>query len=263
LTGLGPAVERPGIHLGVWRDGEQLFVWGATRDLPPFCAVLEVVAPGLLVVKHSRESESGKFVNVAVLQGDEVKIINEQSANLPDCPDLVTSLIGSETQHAASESISLLVRLAVSMPAHGRGGSLLVVPANTEHWRESLVQPILYALAPPFSALAKLVYVHVTADSNRRWADAIEHAIDGVAGLTAVDGATVMTDRYEVLAFGAKIVRRRGSSQVNELILTEPIEGARAEIVEPITTRWGAPPFSGAVRPGPARSAGACCLAGR
>jgi len=233
LTGLGPAVERPGIHLGVWRDGEQLFVWGAPRDLPPFCAVLEVVAPGLLVVKHSRESESGKFVNVAVLQGDEVKIINEQSANLPDCPDLVTSLIGSETQHAASESISLLVRLAVSMPAHGRGGSLLVVPANTEHWRESLVQPILYALAPPFSALAKLVYGHVTGDSNRRWADAIEHAIDGVAGLTAVDGATVMTDRYEVLAFGAKIVRRRGSSQVNELILTEPIEGARAEIVEP------------------------------
>src|SRR5690349_24302854 len=34
LTRLAPAVERPGIHLGVWRDGEQFFVWGATRDLP-------------------------------------------------------------------------------------------------------------------------------------------------------------------------------------------------------------------------------------
>jgi len=34
LTRLGPAVERPGIHLGVWRDDEQFFVWGATRDLP-------------------------------------------------------------------------------------------------------------------------------------------------------------------------------------------------------------------------------------
>jgi hypothetical protein len=50
LTRLGPAVERPGIHLGVWRDDEQFFVWGATRNLPPFCAVLEVVAPGLVVV---------------------------------------------------------------------------------------------------------------------------------------------------------------------------------------------------------------------
>ena len=43
----------------------------------------------------------------------------------------------------------------------------------------------------------------------------MRHALDGVAGLTAVDGATVITDRYEVLAFGAKIVRRDGSSQVS------------------------------------------------
>ena len=48
-----------------------------------------------------------------------------------------------------------------------------------------------------------------------------------------MDGATVITDRYEVLAFGAKIVRRDGSSQVNEVILTEPIEGSHAEVVEP------------------------------
>jgi hypothetical protein len=36
-----------------------------------------------------------------------------------------------------------------------------------------------------------------------------------------------------VLAFGAKIVRRYGSSQVNEVILTEPIEGFPVEVVEP------------------------------
>jgi NAD(P)-dependent dehydrogenase (short-subunit alcohol dehydrogenase family) len=43
----------------------------------------------------------------------------------------------------------------------------------------------------------------------------------------------VITDQYEVLAFGVKIVRRVGSSQVTEVIMTEPIEGARAEVVEP------------------------------
>ena len=36
-----------------------------------------------------------------------------------------------------------------------------------------------------------------------------------------------------MLAFGAKIVRQDGSSQVNEVILTEPIEGSHAEVVEP------------------------------
>jgi hypothetical protein len=91
----------------------------------------------------------------------------------------------------------------------------------------------MYALVPPFSALAEVMQERVAQDPDRRWVDALRRAVDGVAGLTAVDGATVITDQYEVLAFGAKIVRRDGSSQVSEVIMTEPIEGARAEVVEP------------------------------
>jgi hypothetical protein len=233
LTRLAPAVERPGIHLGVWRDGEELLVWGATRKLPAHCLVLEVIAPGLLVVKHSRGDESGKFVNIAVLEGDDIKLIDEESARMPDCPDLLTSLLGFDTQHASSESVSALIHLAISMRAHARGGSLLVVPEKTEHWRESVVQPVLYALDPPFSALAELMQDRSTGKPDRRWEDALRRAVEGVAGLTAVDGATVITDRYEVLGFGAKIVRRVGSLQITEVLLTEPIEGSRAEVVEP------------------------------
>jgi len=233
LTRLAPAVERPGIHLGVSRDGEQFLVWGATRNLPPSCLVLEVIAPGLLVVKHSRGGESQQFVNIAVLEGDEVKMVDEESARLPDCPDLLTSLLGFDTQQASTESVSVLIRLAVSMRTHGRGGSLLVVPSRKDEWRESLAQPVLYALDPPFSALAELMQDRPTDRPDRRWADALRRAVDGVAGLTAVDGATVLTDEYQVLAFGAKIVRRRGSPQITDVIVTEPIEGARPEVVEP------------------------------
>jgi len=167
------------------------------------------------------------------LQGDEIKMIDEQSASLPDCPDLMTSLLGFDTHNAYAESVSVLIHLAVSMRAHGRGGSLLVVPSGTELWRESVVQPVLYSLAPPFPVLAALMQDRAAANPDRRWVDALRHAVDGVANLTAVDGATVMTDGYEVLAFGAKIVRRDGSSQVTEVMMTEPIEGARAEVVEP------------------------------
>jgi hypothetical protein len=232
LTRLAPAVERPAIHLGVWRDSEQFFVWGTTRNLPPFCLVLEVIAPGLLVVKHSR-SESEKFVNIAVLQGDEIKMIDEQSAHLPDCPDLLTSLLRFDTQHGSSKSVSVLIHLAISMRNHGRGGSLLVVPAETGFWRESVMQPVQYALVPPFSALAEVMKDRDSKSADRRWADALLHAVEAVAGLTAVDGATVMTDSFHVLAFGAKIVRRRGSSQIPNVTMTEPIEGASAVVVEP------------------------------
>src|SRR5581483_11512522 len=85
LTRVAPAVERPGIHLGVWREGEELTVWGIARALPPLCFVVEVAAPGLLVIKHHTGDPSGKFVNVAVLEGDQIKMIDGQASGLADC----------------------------------------------------------------------------------------------------------------------------------------------------------------------------------
>jgi hypothetical protein len=232
LTRLGPAVERPGIHLGVWRDGDEFHVWGATRRLPPFCLVLEVVAPGLLVVKHSRGGESEKFVNIAVLQGDQVQVIDEASARLPDCPDLLRSLLGFDNPDVSSESADPLIHLAISMRGHGRGGSLLVVPAGSESWRESVAQPVLYDVLPPFSVLAELFKHRSPEDRGQNWAEALRRAVDMVAGLTAVDGATVMTANYDLLAFGAKIIRRPGLSPVSALSVTEPIEGTAARVVD-------------------------------
>ena len=95
-----------------------------------------------------------------------------------------------------------------------------------------MVHPVQYALVPPFSALAELMHDRGAEDADRRWVDALRRVVDGAAGLTAVDGATVMTDEYEVLAFGAKIMRRHGSSQIANVIISEPIEGASAVVVE-------------------------------
>src|SRR5215467_1195266 len=64
LARVAPAVERPGIHLAVSRQGEDLVVWGATRFLPQFCLVLEVAAPGLLVIKQHRGGEQTKYANI-------------------------------------------------------------------------------------------------------------------------------------------------------------------------------------------------------
>src|SRR5437899_7243952 len=94
----------------------------------------------------------------------------------------------------------------------GGGGSLLVVPQNSNEWRNSILQPLTYTVDPPFSEI---------------------DAIDALAGLTAVDGATVINDHFELLAFGTKIVRRHGAPRVEHILVTEPIEGSRKEIVDP------------------------------
>ena len=222
LSKVAPAVERPGIHLGVWREGDDFYVWGTTREVPPFCLVVEVVASGLIVVKHRLEA-FGKFVNVAVLEGDQIKIVDEAVGRLvPDCPQVVSTLAGALDHKSASGVTAVMIQLAASMRAHGRGGALLVVPAGTDSWRDSIVSPVLYAVDPPFSELAQLARMR-NADP-----DDLKRAVDAIAGLTAVDGATIINDRYDLLAFGAKITRRRGSTPVELVNVTEPVEGSAA-----------------------------------
>ena len=54
-----------------------------------------------------------------------------------------------------------------------------------------------------------------------------------ISGLTAVDGATLITGEYDLLAFGAKIRRREGRPEVEQVVVTEPIEGGAPAVVHP------------------------------
>lgn len=235
LSRLAPAVERPGIHLGVWRDRDGLCVWGTTRDVPRLCFVLEVVAPGLLVIKYRRGRETGKFVNVVVLEGDIIKVVDERGTSLPDCPELLTKLLGfGAPDEPATDSVNVLVQLAASMRMHGRGGSLLVVPQGSVAWRESIVRPIPYAAEPPYSELAELMKREAAERGTTVWQESLIDEVEMVAGLTAVDGAALINDRFELLAFGAKIGRREGGTRVERVVLTEPVVGDSAVVVNPV-----------------------------
>ena len=287
LTRLAAAVERPGIHLGVWpaavgsqsdptsqhwlggppsrtdpslsdptsqdrlggppspgaptgqhRPGgppsptTPLTVWGTTHVIPPFCFVVEVIAPGLLALKHRPRHQSRKFVNVAVLEGDQIKIVDECAAGIADCPALLTSMLGFDATMMNDDALNVQVQLALSMRRHLRGGILLIVPPGTDAWRQSIVHPIKYAVQPPFSELTTLL-ARYGGMVDHEWTEATARAIDAMAGLTAVDGATIVSSTYELLAFGAKITRRRGAAAVEQVIATEPIEGNAPERVHP------------------------------
>jgi len=235
LTKLAPAVERPEIHLGVWNYGDELKVWGTTRTIPSFCFVLEDVEPALLVIKHRRLDGYGKYANVAVLKGEVVKVIDEKGTSLPDCPALLKALLAftSDATDSLQQSVNVLVQLSASMRAHGHGGTVLVVPSESDRWRESIAQPILYSVTPAFSALSELIRQEVTEEDRRQWASALRRAVDTIGGMTAVDGATVINDRYEVLAFGAKIRRNEGSPPVDKWVITEPVVGNLPIVVQP------------------------------
>jgi hypothetical protein len=212
LSRLAPAVKQPGIHIGVWLYDGELFVWGLTRTVPTWGFVLEVVGPGLLVVKYRREAPSTKFANIAVLEGADVKFIEQQSTMVSEVPRALGSLLTFYSSAGRSDADNILVKIAIGMRAHGRGGSLLVVPKDTTVWLDSIVQPMTYSVIPPSPDVS---------------------IVEALAGLTAVDGATVISDQFEPLAFGAKILSRNGIHRVQQVLLTEPIEGIHDSIVDP------------------------------
>src|SRR5688572_9028055 len=232
LTRLAAAVEQPSIHLGVWPADRGLMVWGTTHFIPPFCFVVEVVGPGLLVLKHRPRQESRKFVNVAVLEGDRIKVVDERASHIADCPALLTSMLGFDAALLQDEALNIQVQLALAMRRHGRGGILLIVPSGSDAWQDSIVHPVRYVVDPPFTELADVLRSRGTLPEHE-WIEGVNRAVETLAGLTAVDGATVVTDRYELLAFGAKITRRNAGPPVDDVVVTEPVVDGTAERMHP------------------------------
>lgn len=233
LVKLSPAVIQPGIHLGVWHEDDNLYIWGTTHGIPDLSMVLEVVEPGLLVVKHRRYFGYGKFTNIAVLKGDQVKIIDERLLHVTGCPDLLASLLGLPLPTAISESVNILVELALAMRKHARGGLLLIVPENNQQWQNSIVHPISYSIDPMYCALDLLVKAKEKGDIASDWQSQALKAIEIIAGFTAIDGATVITKKHELLAFGAKVTRAPHSRSVPHVTIMEPVVGQTPEPLDP------------------------------
>lgn len=233
LTKLAPAVESPGLHLGVWYDEDGLYVWGTTVMIPFICFVLEVVEPGLLVIKHSRIDGFGKFLNIAVLKGDQIKVIDETNTFMRDCPAMVNTLLGMPLPAYLNGSINVLVELATAMRAHGRGGLVLVVPNEGNAWEKSIIHPLGYPVSPAFTGITELMSQDEEERTKYFWQEAMRRAIDIVGGFTAVDGATIINRNYNLIAFGTKIARSEMSTPVDQIVTTEPVVGGIAQFIHP------------------------------
>ena len=240
-------------------DGEEFFVWGTTREVPAFCLVVEVVASGLIVVKH----RIGAVRQVRQRRGARRR--SDQDRRRRRRPDRFriarrwsSSLAGRDrSQVGVGRDRGADPAGGIDAAARPRRRAAGGADRARTRWRESIVTPVLYAVDPPYAELSQLVRMK-NADP-----DDLKRAVDAIAGLTAVDGATIINDRYDLLAFGAKITRRRGSTPVEQVNVTEPVEGSAITARHAGAARRHAAPVGGAVRARSARRDGAGRVAGR
>ncbi len=233
LVKLAPAVEQAGIHLGVWHSDDGLYIWGTTHTVPGICFVLEVVEPGFMVIKHRRVGGFGKFVNVAVLLGDQVKVVDEENMGIASCPALISSLANMPLPSYVGETFNMMVQVASAMRKHGRGGLMLMVPEHSNRWQQSVLQPINYPVDPAYSALPELMKNKEKGRLDPKWRETLLQTIELIGGFTAVDGATVVTRQYDLLGFGAKVKPLHNGASVDEIILTEPVAGSSFSRMHP------------------------------
>ena len=152
LSKVAPAVERPGIHLGVWHERRGLLCLGHDSR---GAGVLP--GRGSRGVGTDRRQASLRAVRQVRQRGgarrrsdqDRGRRRGPADSRLPGDGG-VARPARSITQSAAGVT-AVLIQLAASMRQHGRGGALLVVPAGTDTWRESIVTPVLYAVDPPYA----------------------------------------------------------------------------------------------------------------
>lgn len=220
-------------------EGEAAGIWGIVR-FPGDAVVVEAQDPGVVGVHRLRP--------IAFFRAEGEQILEDGSD-----PSVVTTLMDHalrplptddqvEGSPRARRRQDAVLQICASISAMRHGGAILVVP-KIGAWREHLDLP--YESDPPYSPLSSAIDKALRAQQKANqsedgdippedfdfWREGgadfywrnYDRACLDVAGLASVDGAVVLDERLDVLAFGAKI---RPTSNLERVDTWQPLVGS-------------------------------------
>ncbi|MCB2215180.1 putative sensor domain DACNV-containing protein [Desulfofustis glycolicus] len=248
LGKLGPALTSPHADIAVWPDGSgQLKIWGFT-SIPDETTIksdlwVQILGPGRILIMYSGRA-------VAALSANQAVFIDPRSFLHSIMPKIVAQAKASDITLTNLFRYNAILKIAQQMRLHGRGGTVLIVPAG-KSWEKSIATPVKYTGGTDFLDAEAMVptpsrteladaenLTRIVSEMNltlkkdwlQNWQQ-VQRQCSRIARLTAVDGALVMTfDRY-VHCFGAKIKALDPRSAAGELSVIEPFEN------RPVTRR--------------------------
>jgi hypothetical protein len=224
VVALAPIAERS-FGLGVAEIGDEYVIWGLL--LRPVPAVsLKVIEPGSLLVRLDYE-------NALVVTRAECFLTGAGAAQVARI--LAQGLSAGVSESHRVVAGALLLQIADGIRRHLNGGTVVIVPSGNDSWTAGLK---IRQRLKTFIALERKLDDYVrqieagrekasawtpTDARYRSWfalplvrdldeylrgdysavAADLQRLVGGIAGLTSVDGAVVVTDRLEVLGFSA------------------------------------------------------------
>jgi hypothetical protein len=206
LVKLSPALQGEHSYLAVSFDARRQPGIHSLTQGAAFGPVIRATSPGNIVV-----SLSGEIL---------AYLSPVQEPQFLEIPDWVTQVARFVDGPFDSDfQLAWLLRFLAEAMRHGRGGTILIVPSRAGAWEDSLKDGYLIAedelglmrskerwekKSKETTDPGSLVFL----DPLSSEATTFRRAVAFIGRLTAVDGATVLNDKYEVIGFGRKIVPR-------------------------------------------------------
>lgn len=146
-----------------------------------------------------------------------------------------------ESANAEQEIMQDYHLIMKMMNAHSHGGTLIFVADKT--WKKSVQFPIQLSPQIKYNELDKWIrrrndYWEKFQDKenipieNSVASDRVEGNLKLLSQLTALDGATIVTKDFEILAFGAKLKSINTRRKPDEVIISEPFENHKEKVVK-------------------------------
>lgn len=176
-------------------------------------------------------------ISIAIIESRKIKFIqstNHLAHSLYQFALYNSSLFDSfESENAIQEAMGDYDYVIKGMNSHGHGGTLIFV--SDENWKKSVQQPINFFPRTKFCEITKWAvrrseYWENFQDKKEapveNWtaSERTEKSLKLLSQITALDGATIVTKEFEILAFGAKLKTLNTRRKPNEVILLEPFE---------------------------------------
>lgn len=151
--------------------------------------------------------------------------------------------------------------ILLNMFSHGNGGTILLVPKETDNWSESIQQPVLYKcltsyqdkrISEKYSIIENYLEKRMKPLAGKTLKDKIrglltsnksdealnskfslnerhaKEALLDIGNLTKIDGATILAQDFEVLAFGARIKPIDSNQKPENIVVITPFEDCKA-----------------------------------
>lgn len=213
-------------------------VWGFVLPKPEHGWVLEILGPGYIVIRNGLSIQAAVLPDGSLILFDELTHLEDDWCNLLFHHANHTSVGRPIPFERRAHFHGLLRVLSRAMVDHRRGGSVVIVNPGDDAWKNAV--DFTYALGGSqeyltvlYSKLGKWQVRWSRNQDRKRKAKGEERpdiafypdsaperrlleALRLVGGLTAVDGALVMTNRLEILGYGAKLKATEKELSVKE-----------------------------------------------